>query len=263
MDTPLQPVQRAGSFLLEALAGPTREGHFAATYFSLRFGMIILAAGLPIYLVVIGKLGWDVGLQDSLSAYYHAEGGSLRDEFVGTLCAVGVFLILYRGFNRLENIALNVAGLALIGVAVVPMAWRCGDACSRISDLHGVFAYTFFAGIFYVAFLCSSNTLIPEIIPDEGLRNRYRNQYRGLSVAMGLAVVFAGAIAFVAERNRVTIVLESVGVWAFAAYWVVKGNELRRPALQKLLNEGRIEPAGGSLRHPLTPPPVRVLPPQD
>lgn len=249
------------STIRRALAGPSLGDHFSATYFSLRVGMISVAVGIPIYLALGGKLLWGLSVQDSLSAYYHADGGALRDEFVGGLVAVGVFLILYKGFNRLENIALNVAGFAIIGVAFVPMAWRCGSECSRASDWHGIFAYTFFASIFYVAFFRSSDTLTPQLMPDPARRIRYLRIYRGLSVAMVAVIAVAGLIAFFSHRQQITIVLESVGVWAFAGYWIVKSNEMRRSGAGKLMSEGRLAPGDAGRDRLFSPAPVEVLPP--
>ncbi|MGE0228298.1 MAG: hypothetical protein AB7I38_05075 [Dehalococcoidia bacterium] len=249
-----------GSALRRALAGPTLRDHFTASYFSLRVGMIVVAVGIPIYLALGGRFLWGLAIQDSLSAYYHADGGALRDEFVGGLVAVGVFLILYKGFTRYENAALNVAGFAVIGVAFVPMAWQCGGACSRASDFHGLFAYTFFAFIFYVAFFRSSDTLTPELLPDPATRTRYHRIYRGVSIAMAGAILLAGAIAFFAHRQQIVIVLESVGVWAFAAYWIVKSDEMRRSDAGKWLAEGRLAPGASGRRELFQQSPVEVVP---
>jgi hypothetical protein len=62
-----------------------------------------------------------------------AGNGVMRDWFVGILWAIGVFLVLYRGYGRRENTALNIAGMLLIMVAMVPMDWTCGTACPKIS----------------------------------------------------------------------------------------------------------------------------------
>jgi hypothetical protein len=72
-----------------------------------------------------------------MSAYYHAidslypdQGipgqGSMRNEFVGILFAVGALLFAYQGYSRLEDYALNLAGvLALETARIVFLFWRC------------------------------------------------------------------------------------------------------------------------------------------
>ena len=84
------------------------QRHMSGTYFSLRVGMGVLAAALPPLLWLGGRLGDGEPLRCSMSAYYYS--ATMRDTFVGTLVAVGVFLYLYKGFSRQENWALNLAG---------------------------------------------------------------------------------------------------------------------------------------------------------
>jgi hypothetical protein len=56
-------------------------------------------------------------LPDSLSGYYYSH---MRNLFVGAMCAVGIFLAAYRGYDRWDNRFTNVAGLAAICIALCP-----------------------------------------------------------------------------------------------------------------------------------------------
>src|SRR3546814_11716292 len=70
-------------------------------------------------------------IQPSLSAYYHFApdaadqygAGTMRDAFVGMLCAIGSFLFFYRGHSFQEDVALNCAGISAVLVALVPTDW--------------------------------------------------------------------------------------------------------------------------------------------
>ena len=111
------------------------QKHIVKTYNRLRVGIGLLAVALPLVLVIGGFVGYGLPLQDSISAYYHAfvpmsqpptlfalaGNGVMRNWFVGMLWGIGVFLLLYKGFGRRENTALNIAGVLLIVVAMVPM----------------------------------------------------------------------------------------------------------------------------------------------
>jgi hypothetical protein len=79
------------------------QAHITASYTTLRIGMGVLAIVLPFLLWIAGHLLADLPLQGSMSAYYHAGGGAVRDGFVGALFAIGVFLMLYKGFTAFEN----------------------------------------------------------------------------------------------------------------------------------------------------------------
>jgi hypothetical protein len=55
----------------------------------------------------------------SLSGFYYTH---MRNLFVGAMCAIGVFLVAYRGHNKRDNWYTNVAGLAALCIAVFPTA---------------------------------------------------------------------------------------------------------------------------------------------
>src|SRR5436305_6455744 len=83
--------------------------HISASYYTLRWGLAILALCFPC-LVIFNAGGCD-HLRDSLSAYYHYAvadpdhygAGTARNVFVGVLCAIGAFLVLYRGYSSPED----------------------------------------------------------------------------------------------------------------------------------------------------------------
>ena len=149
----------------------------SACYFTLRFGLAVLAVGFPIVLLVGGGLGT---IQKSLSAYYHFSlinpdqygGGVMRNVFTGALWAIGAFLFLYKGYSRQENIATNVAGLAALGVAVFHMDWPQSDKTVKTvwGALHFTSAAIFFAMIAYVCVFRARDTL--KFIDDEATRAR-------------------------------------------------------------------------------------------
>ena len=235
----VEVVRRIGRAL-----GVTNLGRvIASTYHRLRLALVAIAILLPLYLWLVGQAIWDVPWQDSLSAYYHAgaegETGELRDEFVGALVAGGACLLVYRGFTGLEHWALNIGGVALILVALVPVG---------ASWVHGAAAITFFAMAFYVALFRSWDTLTPSLIPDERTRQLYRSSYVALAIAI---VIFVGAstgLALSTDSTRVIFWLETAGVWSFGVYWAVKSLELRRSHADEAANEGRIAPRNYGLR---------------
>ena len=73
-------------------------------YFRLRAGMGCTALLFPVLLVVGGWHITQTPTQTSMSIYYHTP---MRNGFVGGLCALGLFLYLYKGYGWLENIALT------------------------------------------------------------------------------------------------------------------------------------------------------------
>ena len=91
------------------------EDRVRSTYRYLRVIAIVPAAWLILAIIVVAELRHQV--YPSISAYY---GGPLRDVFVGALMASGICLIAYKGDSRLEDYALNFAGVNTFFVALVP-----------------------------------------------------------------------------------------------------------------------------------------------
>ena len=87
------------------------------SYLGLRKAIGIIGISLP-FVLAIGKIIFDdPGIQPSISDYYYTIMG---DVFVGSLCAMGVFLLSYRGYDKQDNIAGNLACVFAIGVALFP-----------------------------------------------------------------------------------------------------------------------------------------------
>jgi len=216
-----------------------------ATYFTLRTWLMVLAFALPLVLWWGGAVFSDLSLQGSISAYYHAGDGALRDVFVGALVAVAALLIVYKGFSGFENWALNVGGGALIMVALIP-----DDGSTALSDsvpwLHGSSAIAFFLCLGYVAFVRSGDTL--GLMPDATQRRWFRWFYRGVAAGMLALVALAALVAWLAGTSWVVFVIETGGVWAFATYWYLKTLEVRSSGADAMANRRLLRRGPYSLR---------------
>ena len=106
------------------------------TYRRLRRAIGYLGAGLPFVLVILSQFSFfNTRVQLSISHYYYT---NLREIFTGTLCAVGFFLIRYKGHGNAsiwknDNLLTNIAGFMAIGVALVPTS--ANDPGERIPTL--------------------------------------------------------------------------------------------------------------------------------
>lgn len=98
-------------------------------------------------------------IQDSISHYYYTVTGNL---FVGTLCAVSLFLISYKGYpgdNR-DNILTTLAGIFALGIAFFPTNNNSTDSCAilQLPDndvrriVHYVCATIFFVLLAFISF---------------------------------------------------------------------------------------------------------------
>jgi hypothetical protein len=228
------------------------QDHVFGTYVSLRRGMFVIGAVLPVLIWAVGLLN-DVKLQGSMSAYYWAPDGPdapSRNWFVGCLFAVAACLYLYKGFNTRENVALNLAGVFLVGVAVFPMdEYNCTANCSRFS-VHGTSAVLMFLCLVYVVWFRSRDTL--KVLEDKGVDAApYRKKY----VVIGLVMLASPLTAFVmnsiiGEGTSYIFFIEAAGIWAFAAYWWTKSEEFKKSNATKRALEGEILPVEPGAKPP-------------
>jgi len=224
------------------------QAHIYNTYITLRVGLFLVALAFPILLIVVGWLN-HVQIQSSMSHYYFAvapEDPKLRVfpgrvVFVGLLFALGVALILYRGFTKRENLLLNLAGAAALVAALFPMeAPKDCDNCEYIPPifpylylLHPFAGFVVFGCLAIVAVFCTEETLKGLKDPDQ--QERFRWYYRCIASLMVLTIVVAGGMALYCKITDQMIFFrdgwwifffEGIGLWMFAAYWLVRSIEL-------------------------------------
>jgi hypothetical protein len=208
---------------------PLRTSHLESSFIVQRRGMAFLAAVFPVAFLSSSFVFDRTAFQTSISAYYWTLDLE-RNIFVGVLCAVGVFLLLYKGYNRLEDRILDLAGISAAGVAFFPMD-RAGDCASAGISAHGVFAVTFFACIFIICIFMSENTL--KEMDNVRRRSAFRRAYRLCSGIM-IASIALAVLSRLLPKEYVRMLceysvifwFEAIGVWAFSAFWYIKTREL-------------------------------------
>jgi hypothetical protein len=218
------------------------------SYFRFRIGIGLLALLLTPVLWLVGEVFLDVELQDSLSDYYNADP-LLRDLFVGVLFAVGVFLILYKGFTWLEDWALTFAGIAAVAVALLPVGK---------SDWHGVAAIVFFVCSGYVVMFRSSDTLTKELMANHENRKYWVLTYQALNGLTLLLIAIVTIAGLRSDRSKLTLLLEAIAITTFALYWILKSVEIERSKAGTDIRQ-KLTDGGYSLKDVVRSVPIRTL----
>lgn len=201
------------------------------SYLGIRRSLGLLAFLLPIILGPFGFFVMGIEIQDNMSSYYHTP---LRDIFVGIMCAMGIFLFCYHGYDVFENWTGNLACASAIGVALCPLDPN-SDPLHQ-SSLLG-YLHTLSGGVFFSTLAIYSLVHFPR--GHFGLRLKSRDEQRdGIYFASGLTIVgsmflmgvhlfllpeFAKALL---NRWHFLFWMEWIAVWAFAVAWLVKGQAL-------------------------------------
>ena len=202
------------------------------SYLGVRRAIGAVGLLLPVVLGPVGWLVFGIGIQDNMSSYYHT---GLRDVFVGAMCAIGVFLFCYRGYDWIESWTANFGCLSALGVALFPLDAGSDPLYQRsvLGYLHTVSGGAFFLTLaFYSLYhFPSSQGAKRELAPHEAERNFV---YRASGVVILIAMAAMGAYLFLApdglkrRLNDVNFLFwgEWVAVWAFSAAWLTKGRAI-------------------------------------
>ena len=198
------------------------------SYLTLRKAVGIIGCALP-FVLAFGKIiSQGCGIQDSISCYYYTD---MRNVFVGSLCAIGVFLMSCRGYDRRDEIAGIFACVFAIGVAFFPTT-PCMDATSGhklIGRLHLSFAALLFLTLAYFS-LCLFTKTAPDGTPTP--RKLQRNivycvcGWTILGCIFLMVVVAIPAVKTLVEPLTPVFWLESLAIVAFGVAWLTKGETI-------------------------------------
>ena len=113
------------------------------SYLALRKTIGFLGLLLP-FVVFLGALKFSqTTMQDSVSGYYYT---GMRDVFVGTLWAIGFFLFSYRGYDYIDDLVTDAAGIFAVGISLFPTtpAGPVSSVAQSTGSVHFAFAALFF-----------------------------------------------------------------------------------------------------------------------
>jgi hypothetical protein len=226
-DTPERMIKDS-RHVLKPLFPPPKEDDLSSPQY--RLGIGILGFLLPFLLILTAGVRPTEGLSpwerlDSVSAYYYTEG---MFYFVGILLALGVFLVMYRGYgnkhNLLDRYAVIIAGIAATGVAIFSCRPPHGITNSGWVPWMGVIHYScaavmFFAFIFISFFLFTKSKVKKDDRFFSGTRIR-KFFYRLFGLLMFVCMVLIGIRAY---NDKSIFLPEALAVLFFATSWLVKG----------------------------------------
>jgi hypothetical protein len=241
----------------------TEKNELIISYMFLRKTVGWIGTLLPVVLIAGNVIFFTRSLPGSMSGYYYTH---MRDVFVGALCALGVFLVAYAGYDEVDRWITNIAGLCAIGVAFCPTKpsiSHLSAAQQTVGDFHLFFAaVTFLAlGVMALRFAKSAATpdgqapmarirhglgwakpddkqRSPKNKPDDKQRSPKERRniiYRACGVTILSCVVLAAASNLLPASVKALwpwlFSFEALAVFAFGVSWFVKGQTLL-PALK-------------------------------
>ena len=225
--------------------GPPRsdEDVYFTNYMFLRKTVGWVGTLLPVILLVANPIALSIEnspcgvIPGSLSGYYYSP---VRNIFVGAMCAQGLFLIAYVGYDLGDRVITDLAGVFALGVALFatkptvasPPSVTCQTVAQLstreqvVGNIHLVFAGLTFVFLAWMA-IRFTNTDKPQPSPQKLLRNRIYLICAIVIVACLVALVITSLLPTSVKGSFPWIFLwEAAGIFAFGVSWFVKGQTL-------------------------------------
>jgi len=220
------------------------------SYLNLRLCIGVLGIALPFIL----RIGSAIFPPDpySVSAYYYS---AMRNILVASLCVLGIFLLTYQGYDKLDSRITNVCGAATIGVALFPTS-NPGFKPTWVGHVHPVVAGIALAGQALMALQFTQSAprdraarwlddvkrmlralvfRYAQRVYDEHGKKLARNRiYSACAWLIIIGVVLALAQNFwpdsVKAETQWLFWFESLSIASFGFAWLVKGETLLKDA---------------------------------
>ena len=195
------------------------KSDFVISYLELRRTIGILGMSLPFIVAGGAWVFFSIGLQVSLSAYYHTP---MRDISVGLMFFLSGFLWSYRGYDRRDAIAGKLASTFGWLSVIFPLP-KDPTHLGIVGTLHNIVAGVFFLTLIYFSgFLFTKSHSGTPPTPQKLRRNRI---YRVSAVMMGLSLAVALTLHFMPAFKPLHPLFwgETLATEAFGIAWFVKG----------------------------------------
>jgi len=192
------------------------------SYMALRKAVGWIGILLP-FVLVLGTflLFGYTNILRNISLYYHTE---MRDVFVGSLCAISLFLFFYKGYGKLDNLAASLAGFFALGIAFFPTVkegpynWQA-------------YVHLFCAGFFFLILALISLLLFTKKEPHpSGEKLKRNNIYITCGSIMVVStagiLIFLGLFAKSYPQSSFVFWAETIALIAFGISWLTKGGTL-------------------------------------
>jgi len=213
-----------------------QDSRLIISYLTLRKLIGLLGFTFPFVLVLGGFIAKQ-DIQSSISYYYHTP---LRDVFVAVLCIVAAFLLAYKGYEKKDEIAGNIAGISAIGVAMIPTTIENNATTTQelLGNIHLVFAFCYFVTIAYFCLFLFTKSKHAAL----STRKKQRNIiYKSCGYIIIACLVLIGIYAVLLPENIKDILapynplfwLESIAIIVFGFSWLCKGEALLKDKVEE------------------------------
>lgn len=203
---------------------PRAKNPVVLSYLALRRAVGYVAFGLPFALVIFFSLLPGHVLQTSISSYYYTGG---RNLFVGSLCAIAMFMLCSRGYDRKDEVAGILSAAFAIGVAFFPTTpdQNATAAQKKMGDVHYTCAALLFLTLAYFCLVLFKTTAENRVLTRQKLQRNLVYTICGYAILASIAAIVILKWQHVVYLGKLGSVFffETTSLLAFGTAWMVKG----------------------------------------
>jgi len=195
------------------------------TYLTLRKAVGIVALGLPFAVAIPWALCHRTILT-SISIYYYT---GMRNLFVGSLCAIAMFMLSTRGYDWKDEVAGILSAVFAIGVAFFPTSPEMGATHRQciIGTVHYIFAALLFLTLAYFCLVLFRMSAQDRVVTPRKIQRNTVYTVSGIAILASLTLLAALTLLFHVEylfaHVAPGIFFETTSLVAFGVAWLVKG----------------------------------------
>jgi hypothetical protein len=225
------------------LKAPAPKDPVVFSYLALRKAVGTVALALPFAVAIPWGLRYHA-IQTSISAYYYT---GMRNLFVGSLCAIAMFMLCTRGYDRKDEVAGIFSAVCGIGVAFCPTSPEC-CATNRqlvIGTIHYIFAALLFLTLAYFCLVLFRMSAVGHAVTRKKKQRNVVYTVCGIVILLSLALL--PSLTFLIHKLGKQylfagiapgIFFETTSLLAFGVAWLIKGetflkDEEPQPALTR------------------------------
>jgi hypothetical protein len=206
------------------LLAPRAKDPVVLSYLALRKAVGFVAIALP-FAVAIPWWILRHALESSISGYYYT---GTRNLFVGSLCAISMFMLCCRGYDLKDEIAGITSAICALGVAFFPTAPNYAtERQTQVGYAHYTFAATLFSTLAYfclVLFKMSAQN--KQLTRQKIRRNRVYTICGCVIIASMILLALLDKvlhISYLFGNFGTAFFFETTSLFGFGIAWLTKG----------------------------------------
>jgi hypothetical protein len=208
------------------LITPRAQDPIVLSYLTLRKAVGAVALTLPFAMAIPWWLLRGHAIESSISSYYYT---GMRNLFVGSLCAIAMFMLCCRGYDRKDEIAGLLSSVFALGVAFFPTSPDLGATARQIQvgNVHYTCAALLFLTLAYFCLVLFKMTAADKRLTRQKIQRNAVYTVCGYVILLSITMIVLLKVVLKLQYLMGTVgpvfCFETTSLLAFGVAWLTKG----------------------------------------